>query len=460
MLGAIVLGIWWLRPQTSREPRPYAALLRRLSVAAAVALAWLTLTLALVGGNPAVHVLRVVAPLAFVLFTIALLMLVPIALRTQALARETALLAGAGTLAASLHLLVAARLVIGPAAAAVIGVTAAVVFYAFVRRAVFAQIEGSGSSASGEQMFESLYRAARDFERDPTQAAAHLKRLLRELFEPLEIAPHAGGAVRARVSPDGSTLVVPLPRLPDLDTGGEVALRLRLARHGSRLFTREDARLAERVMEQLRRAVTFDRAIEQGRTEERMRIAQDLHDDIGARLLTLMYKAHDPEIEEYLRHTLQDLKTLTRGLAASSHPLSDAAAEWKADLTQRLAVTNCEMTWSFSIDRDWILSVTQWSALTRILRELVNNIIAHAQATEVEIVGVCERGRLVLLVSDDGIGRQPASWSHGLGLGGVRKRAKALGGEVSWQERAGRGIRCELRLSLQTGGARTRPRGA
>ena len=93
-----------------------------------------------------------------------------------------------------------------------------------------------------------------------------------------------------------------------------------------------------------------DEAVEQGRGEERLRIAQDLHDDIGARLLTLMYKAPNDEIEEYIRHTLQDLKTLTRGLAAGNQRLSHAAAEWKADITQRLHPAGCSLHWSFSTD--------------------------------------------------------------------------------------------------------------
>ncbi|MEI4926936.1 histidine kinase, partial [Klebsiella pneumoniae] len=91
----------------------------------------------------------------------------------------------------------------------------------------------------------------------------------------------------------------------------------------------------ERIVEQLQRALNFDQAVEQGRTEERLRIAQDLHDDIGARLLTLMYQAPNPEIEQYIRHTIQDLKTLTRGLAAQSHSLMEDAAEWKRDLHHR-----------------------------------------------------------------------------------------------------------------------------
>jgi signal transduction histidine kinase len=171
-----------------------------------------------------------------------------------------------------------------------------------------------------------------------------------------------------------------------------------------------------------------------------------LHDDIGARLLTLMYKAPTPEMEDYVRHTLQDLKTLTRGLAAHSHRLTHAAAEWKADLTQRLLAVQCELVWSLHCDKDVELGVVQWSALTRVLRELVSNVITHAQATQVEIVLQLERDQLDVLVRDNGCGRNPSAWAKGLGLGGVRKRVKQLGGAVDWSEAAGGGIECRVRI--------------
>jgi signal transduction histidine kinase len=151
-------------------------------------------------------------------------------------------------------------------------------------------------------------------------------------------------------------------------------------------------------------------------------------------------------MEDYLRHTLQDLKTLTRGLAAPSHRLSHAAAEWKTDITQRLTAAHCDLAWSFSFDRDMMLSVVQWSALTRVLRELVSNAIAHAQASQVDIDFTLQDERLVLTISDNGVGRNPHAWSHGLGLGGVRKRVKQLGGEVEWAENAPIGIVCRVRI--------------
>jgi signal transduction histidine kinase len=305
---------------------------------------------------------------------------------------------------------------------------------------------------SGERMFDCLYRAARELEQAPDQAEQLLATLLREVFEPQEVTRSTRPVSRIRIAADGSTLVVPIARLyqPDPADGQPlkpgITLVLRHAGRGRRLFNQDDRQLCERLMDQLRRAVAYDRAVELGRTEERTRLAQDLHDDIGARLLTLMYKAANPEIEEYIRHTLQDLKTLTRGLAASNHRLSHAAAEWKADITQRLNATGCQLQWDFSADRDISLSVVQWSGLTRVLRELVNNIISHAGAGQVEIHAQLERGRLTLLVADDGLGRSPEAWSHGLGLGGVRKRVKLLGGQVQWRERDGRGIQCEVQV--------------
>ena len=188
--------------------------------------------------------------------------------------------------------------------------------------------------------------AAREAHEHPGRTAPLLSQLLHDLFQPQEMLTLARRLGAARVVGAGSALYVPLPGPGDrLDL--DHVLVLRHAGQGQRLFTHEDARLAERVVEQVCRVLAHDRAVEQGRTEERARIAQDLHDDIGARLLTLMYKAGDPEIEDYIRHTLQDLKTLTRGLAASSHPLSHAAGEWKADLAQRLGAAGLRLDWRF-----------------------------------------------------------------------------------------------------------------
>jgi signal transduction histidine kinase len=284
---------------------------------------------------------------------------------------------------------------------------------------------------------------AREVQARPARYPALLGQLLRELFEPLEVFHVDRVPARTRVVGGGAALVVPARGGADAPA---TALVLRHARQGQRLFTLDDARLVDRVLDQLWRAVAYDQAVERGRHEERQRIAQDLHDDIGARLLTLLYQAPTPAMEDYLRHTLQDLKTITRGLAAAEHRLSHAAVEWKTDLAQRLAAAQAELGWVFSCDRDLQLTMVQWSALTRVLRELVSNALYHGHATRVEVRLSLEGGRLLLQVVDDGAGRDPQGWAHGLGLGGVRKRVKLLGGEVRWSNHEPRGIACEVRV--------------
>jgi len=294
-----------------------------------------------------------------------------------------------------------------------------------------------------ERMFQHLYRIAREVEARPERAAERMIELLRNVFEPLETHRSAGRAQQSRIAGNGAVLQVPLPNLTDNPTvDGMVSLRF--AERGKRLFTQEDARLADRVLEQLMRALAHDRAVERGRSEERTRIAQDLHDDIGARLLTLMYKSQSKEMEEYVRHTLQDLKTLTRGLAAKHHPLALAAAEWKTDITTRLEAVRCELEWHAHFDQEVTLSMIQWSSLTRILRELVSNVISHSKASHVRIECRLHNGRFSFELADDGVGREPAKWSHGLGLGGIRKRVKLLNGTVRWQERDPVGTLCSV----------------
>ena len=88
--------------------------------------------------------------------------------------------------------------------------------------------------------------------------------------------------------------------------------------------------------------------------------------------------------------------------------------------------------------------MVQWSALTRVIRELVSNVIAHSQARRVDIELELRASDLTLVVADNGVGRDPQDWAHGLGLGGVRKRVKQLGGEVEWREVEPNGIRCQV----------------
>lgn len=446
-LFAVGLGVILVLHQSYRqEPNPFAAVLRRFALATLVTMAVVVAAVLAAKWQPEMaQEVATPAVLVWTLFFASLLIWLPFLSRGRQLMREFALLAGLSTVATSLDLLFVSLFSLEPFASLTLALFIALAAYAGARQWMLNQLAGS-SLLTTERTFEQLYRVAREVQKHPERHVSLLSQLLRDLFEPLEVLRVSRPATRTRVMADGSALIVPVHGMAEGDRKDPLSLVLRFARRGQHIFTQEDARLTDRVVEQLRRAVAYDRAVEHGRTEERLRIAQDLHDDIGARLLTLMYKAENPEMEDYLRHTLQDLKTLTRGLAASHHRLSHSAAEWKSDLQQRLTAAHVHLAWSFSFDVDLELTVVQWSALTRVLRELVSNAIYHAHASRLDISASLERGAFSLQVCDDGVGREPQLWSHGLGLGGVRKRVKLLGGEVQWRENGAQGIVCEVRI--------------
>jgi signal transduction histidine kinase len=444
LLGGAALAVvsWSYRI----EPNPFAAVMRRFGFIAEGTLALASVAVAAAANLSGVAgTVAAIGSVIWYLFFASLLLLVPFLSRSKQMMREFAMLAGISTVATSLDLLFVAVFSLGQFTSLTLSVFLALGAYAGARQWILNQMVGS-SVLTTERTFEQLYRVAREVQEQPERFSVHLAQLLRDLFEPLEMLRVERAAASARIVGGGAAQGVPVRRASDDVPKPPLMLVLRFARRGRRLFTSEDARLADRVVEQLRRAVAYDQAVERGRSEERLRIAQDLHDDIGARLLTLMYQAQSPEMEDYIRHTLLDLKTLTRGLAASEHRLSHACAEWKSDLTQRLTAAHVQLGWSAEYDRDVRLSVVQWSALTRVLRELISNAIYHSRASRVDVVFSLSGALLALSVADDGTGRDPQSWSHGLGLGGVRKRVKLLGGEVRWRENLPRGIVCEVRV--------------
>ena len=447
MLGCGVSTLLLMSWSYRLEPNPFALLMRRLVGSATFTLLLLSVAILATDWQADIAPIDIASgSTTWYLFMASMALLLPVFTRAQPLMRELVLLTGASALATSLQMLLSTTLMLGAFASLALAVFFAVTAYAGTRRWLMQPLRGQHEPGA-ERMFERLYRVLRDVEARPRDSAELLTRLLRDLFEPLQVHTLPDAATRSRVLGDGSALLVPLPAI-DADAhapASDGSIVLRFAERGRRMFSRDDARLSDRVVEQLRRAVAYDKAVERGRSEERARIAQDLHDDIGARLLTLMYQAPSPEMEDYIRHTLKDLKTLTRGLASNEQRLSHAAAEWKTDITQRLAAARIELKWSFDFDRDIVLGVVQWSALTRVLRELVSNVIQHSGATRLEISGALQGGRLQLSLVDDGCGREPQRWSHGLGLGGVRKRVKQLGGDVLWRDSdSGAGIVCTV----------------
>jgi PAS domain S-box-containing protein len=203
------------------------------------------------------------------------------------------------------------------------------------------------------------------------------------------------------------------------------------------------------------------------REEESIKIAREIHDELGGGLTGLkmdvswierrMPGVGDEAIRQKLRsmselidETIQKVRNISTELRPSV--LDDlglaAAIEWQAREFQRRTEIECVIT---SLDEEVALSAEKSTAVFRIFQEVLTNVARHARATRVEISMEKRDGDLVLKVCDDGRGIRESDISdtRSLGLLGMRERAVVFGGVVEIEGARGRGTTVTVRIPLE-----------
>jgi two-component system sensor histidine kinase DevS len=287
-----------------------------------------------------------------------------------------------------------------------------------------------------------LFASAMDvaFAATPGQRAGRWQALLRQLYDPLELTPPSEPVTKATASGDGLELALP----PVADAP---ALRLRYPRGGKDLFDASDRKLANELIALVGRAEDSRTAHDRGATEERQRIARDLHDDVGGRLLTGMQTA-DQQTRPVIQAALSDIRSIISGLNGVRTPLDRIMAEARHETARRLEAAGIELDWPVDgNDHDDVeLDYLTAKAVISTVREAVTNIIRHAEATAVTVAIERSGTTLRLTIEDNGRGL-PAELSHGYGLRNIRQRIENLGGTLHIAPCAP-GTRLEFKLDL------------
>ncbi|MBI1196913.1 MAG: hypothetical protein GC203_03545 [Phenylobacterium sp.] len=281
----------------------------------------------------------------------------------------------------------------------------------------------------------------------PAEQLARWTQVLNASFDPLRIDICDGwGAAQPRLEADGLALVAPAVK-------GLPALRLEYARGGRALFTPADLAQAASLAGMLDFVFDSRDAYERGVKVERRRIAGDIHDNLGASLLSALHSRDGERKDRFIRETLADLRSIVTEPANGETGLVLALAGARKEMAERLEARGMTLDWrpDPALDADVSRQADSrlLQSLRAMLREITNNILKHALAQTAKVEMAERRGELVLAVEDDGIGFDPAAVAQGAGLSGLSERAERHGGAVSWTSGAGgRGARVEIRLPL------------
>jgi PAS domain S-box-containing protein len=188
------------------------------------------------------------------------------------------------------------------------------------------------------------------------------------------------------------------------------------------------------------------------REEEAIRIARELHDQLGRCLTTIKMDVRSMErdlageissakfytlrekvrtVEQAVDETVQTVRAIATRLRPGL--LDDlglaAALEWQAEEFQKRSGILCSLA---PPAKDPPVNRDQATALFRIFQEILTNVARHAQATKVWVHLGEEDQAIELEVEDNGVGIKDTQLAkrHSLGLLGMRERAAAFGGTV------------------------------
>jgi len=179
-------------------------------------------------------------------------------------------------------------------------------------------------------------------------------------------------------------------------------------------------------------------------SEERERIARNLHDTVIQRLFAVGLALQGasrmlgrPDAQERLQTSIDDLDETIRQIRttifAISRPRKMTGGGVRSEILEvtdeAAARLGLDVRVDFDGPIDASVGVDTADHLLVTVREAISNVVRHAKARTVDVVVKVDHDTLVLHVIDDGVGIEPAAAAGGgRGLSNLAERAKLLGG--------------------------------
>lgn len=321
-----------------------------------------------------------------------------------------------------------------------------------LRQALWARLT-RGSLPETRDLLPDVVQIATVSQADPARLNELWRQLWDHMFAPQQLQPTVhDGAVA--IDGQGQSLRIP-------GWGRLQSLQLSLPERGRRLFNRRDVQRAEEILRLVRHGLQSQESYERGVREERLRIAADLHDDLGAKLLAIAHTQPSGPAATLARQAMDEMRLSLRDMASDGVVLADALADWRAETVSRLSAAGIAAQWlADEPPAGELVAARPIGQLTRVLREAVSNVIRHSGARHCQVCVRRTPQQLRLTVTDDGrgLGGEPRSSAGGHGLPNIERRVRKLGGDHRFHTPPGGGttLTVEVPLALHRAGAAIR----
>lgn len=256
---------------------------------------------------------------------------------------------------------------------------------------------------------------------------------LQDFYQPLSVETNDSQTTVVSIEKNGLQL-----SLPKLTRPGRILLSN--AHQGQRLFTKNDVKNHDvlwTMFDLIHKALL---AKVEAANAERDRIRQDIHDDLGAKLLSIQLSSKDKEPAKLAKEALNDLRNLLHSIEIEPIALSEALLHWQQEAQARLPDTVL-MTWEVPNKNIEVeLPPEHFSHITRAIRECLTNALRHAEPTTIHCTLNLSNG-LDITIYNNGVGKkEPDVDEHVQDQGGrgssiLHNRCQRLGGSFKgWQE--------------------------
>lgn len=193
----------------------------------------------------------------------------------------------------------------------------------------------------------------------------------------------------------------------------------------------------------------FSQELIKTQEQERIRVARELHDSVGQKLMLLTKKTKgkgDPEMELLADTTLEELRSVSRGLHPATLEKLGVTAAIKSMINEVDANSNIFFTNEIE-DIDGMLSKDASLHLYRIIQEVLTNMVKHAEAKAASVTIERKEGVINTIIVDNGKGfdfSEKVRSGTSLGMKTLLERAKIIESKLEIKSQLDNGTKITL----------------